>query len=282
MNNSLQKLILKLAGIGALLAACAQTVLYLIGYDEALHLYERDFSLPGLIYGVFFLLISAGFVFFCLQKKDSLPTEIGRVDRTCAFFSLFSGILLLAAAVYNVMRILDTPPEIPSTIRIFALAMTIPAACYFIASAWIAKPSRPLTSLLGMFVLCWLALYLMSVYFELDSSLKSPERILRQLGLALLMVHFLYEIRYLLGIPMPRLYFATGCAAILMVGLSALPDAVVTLLQKRAITDNSMFSLTMTAMGLYIFARMLSTLRGEAMEFSPAEEAAPEEEAADE
>lgn len=286
MKNASHRIAVKLAGCTAILAAVLQTVLYLIGYDEPFHLYQHGFMLHLVVYPVVVLFMAAFFVFFCTRKPESLPAELGKITRPLSFFALFSGMLIIAAAGYNVASILGTPPVIPSTIRIFALAMAIPAACYYIISAWQDHPSRPLLTLLCMFVVCWLALYLMAIYFEMDTPLTSPDRILRQLGCALLMVHMLYEVRYLLGNTMPRLYFGTGCAAVIMTGLSALPDAVVTLLQKRAMTDNSMFSLAMTAMGFYIFFRMLTTLRGEGMEFRPEESKEKEipqsEEAADE
>jgi len=282
MKNASHLLAIKLSGCLAVLAAVLQTVLYLIGYDETLHLYQHGFTLHYIVYAVIGIPAAALFVFFCTRQKDVLPAELGKITRPVSFLSFFSGMLIIAAAGYNITSVMGTPPVIPSTIRIFALAMTIPAACYFLLSAWMDKPSRPMITLLCMFVVGWLALYLMSIYFEMDSPLQSPDRILRQLGCAMLMIHMLYEVRCLLDIAMPRLYFGTGCAAVIITGLSAVPDAIVTLLQKRAMTDNSMFSLAIAALGIYVFFRMLSTLSGEGMSFRQDEPETPEEEPADE
>jgi len=244
----------------ALVAAAAQTVVFITNYDESTMLYNLDAAAPTVLYTAVIVILIAMTTLIFAVKKGELSTRLQPSDRITAFTALLAGFQLIAAALlHGVYYFSDTYELNPSYRGYLTIVMLITAAiagCYFISTAIASDKSRKSVQFFGIFVILWAALYLMDIYFEMNAPLNSPIRILSQISLIAIMLVFLCEVRLLIGIPKPRLYLISALAAIIIIALSSVSDIVLTVMGIRANGKDTIFRIAEIAIMLYLIARV--------------------------
>lgn len=255
-----------------------QTILYLRCYEEGVHLYNAGFTAYHAVYLALFAVMAALFAVTVCTKPEHYPAEQGACGKSASFFALLSALLLGAGAIHALYILLQNG-SMPSILRLIAMLLAFPAAFYFAVTAWGRQPRRRVLAFLCMLVIIWASVYLMACYFEMNTSINSPERVLRQMSLVALLLHTLYETRYLLEYPIPRLYFGTGCVAVILPLCASLPDVIVTFMGHRAVSADTMFSMALSAISLYYFCRVGNTLSGPRACYAPEEPSSGEENA---
>ena len=236
--------------------AVSHTLVMAFFYDESLFVYDAVSPFPAILYG-----ISAGLVVLLLisiftLKADELCAKPLLQNRFSTFCSLLCGFLLIASLLLNVVNALrDIYPE-PTTWRIVSLVFALPAAMYFIASSLKNDADPKKLAWLSMCVIVWAGFYLISLYFDIDSPIKSPVRILNQLSLLAVMLAMVFETRILLSVARPRLYFAVTLSAVLLLALANVSDIALIIAGVRLPSEDSAFRLAQIAMMLYFGARL--------------------------
>lgn len=240
-------------------AILIQTVLFINYYDENLNLYKTEITgIPKIFYmAIFISSLFCAASYFAINENERtkiLPTT----DRFVVFASILSGFQLSAAVLFNIYYYLTRIYTGITLLRIAVLITAVPAAAYFIVTAFARRPKEKALIICGFFTIIWAALYLMCVYFDMSSPLNSPVRILEQLSLIIIMLYFVFEVRFLLLKPRPRLYLPVSLLSVLFIYLSSVPDLILTFAGFRASTQDTVFGITQAAVAIYITARVRS------------------------
>jgi hypothetical protein len=244
--------------ITAFLSAAAgllQAYLFLVYYDGELNLYKTGTRLPEIFY--ICVLICALFCAssYFIFKKNGGPANLPQAGRVITFTAVLSGLLLLFSALFSAYYYFKGFYTGITPLRAAAYIAAVPASFYFIITAMSRSPKRNITVLLGISTIIWAALYLMCIYFDMTSPLNSPIRILNQLSLITIMLYFTFEVRYLLGIPRPKLYFPTALLAVLFISISSGSDIILMFTSVRTSSQETVFRITEAAVMLYIASR---------------------------
>ncbi|MDD4772560.1 MAG: hypothetical protein PHZ09_03025 [Eubacteriales bacterium] len=253
------KLFFVTASVLAVAATVIQTLLFINFYDERFNFYNTEISgIPEIFYtAVFIASLFCAASYFAV--KDNEQTKILPVpDRFVVFAAILCGFQLAAAVLFNIYYYITGIYTGITLLRVVVLITAIPAAAYFIITAFSPDPKENILIVCGFFVIIWAALYLMCVYFDMSSPLNSPVRILEQLSLITIMLYFVFEIRFLFKKPRPRLYLPVSLLAMLFISLSSISDLILTFAGFRASTQDTVFGITQAAAALYITARVRS------------------------
>ena len=258
-KSAAPKLFFVTASVLTIAAMVIQTLLFIKFYDERLNLYNTEISgVPGIFYTAIFIasLFCAASYF---AAKDNERTKIlPAPDRFVVFSSILCGFQLAAAVFFNIYYYMTGIYTGITLLRVVVLITAVPAAAYFIITAFSPKPNENILVICGFSVIIWAALYLMCVYFDMSSPLNSPVRILEQLSLITIMLYFVFEIRFLLKKPRPRLYLPVSLLAMLFISLSSVSDLILTFSGFRSSTQDTVFGIFQAAAALYITARVRS------------------------
>ncbi len=197
---------LLLAVLSALLSAAAVAV----DYDPQ----ENYFTKDALLYPAAIITAAASFAVgiaavcttprkelrdtpFC-DRSVVLPTTPGFL------------IVLLAIAIQE--------NSVPTSSILFPILMVvlILSIAYTVLSALpkIIKARPNLVAGIGLFSILACLLLTIYLYFDLTVEMNAPLKLFLQIGLLCAMIYYTTELRYLLKIPMPRLFLMTGVAAV--------------------------------------------------------------------
>lgn len=248
--------------IVALLIAAVVIVLHTLlvrrYFEIDIALFETGVFLPKILYAaVAVYTVVCIFLGFLFQKthQEKKPKR-AHLTGISLYTGLLCGFAMIAAAVIYVLDIVRSGNVIlfntASDIVTAALIVcTIPAAAYFIISAFGGGYKNKSAIVCGMFTVIWMALLLLKLYFEMDVSLNSPTRILRQLAVISVMLYMLQELRYRIGIKRSALFRVFAALAVLFVGLSASSDITVMLRGGASDSVSTVFSYVVWCVGLY-------------------------------
>lgn len=249
--------------IAALLFAAGFIVLHTLlirkYFEIDISLFEVGTSLPKILYlavAVYTAVcIFLGF-FFQKTRQEKKPRHACLTGMSL-YTGLLCGFAMLASAVIYVLDfvrsgkvlLFDTASDIVTAALIIC---TVPAAAYFIISAFGGGYRNKPAVVCGMFTVIWMALFLLKLYFEMEVSLNSPTRILRQLAVISVMFYMLQELRYRIGTKRHAFFRTFSALAVLFVGLSASSDITVMFLGGASDNVSAVFSYVLWCVGLYI------------------------------
>ena len=273
------------AASGAVLAIARVLMMYQ-WYDPIGQMYERGTSIPV----VFRILtvVACGVLctsFFLFRKKrsavDFRSTTLFTVfsSSLCSFLMLaylFVSLYTLYSTNFISLSALQSHSDAASNERLRAffyilhLLLLFPAALYFFRVAAVSRNSGNGFCILSMVPIVWGTVFLIAMYLDISVSFNSPDKLLGQLVLIFLMLYLVYETRYNMGIPRPRLYFPCAFLCIVLIMIYAIPDLLLNSLGTwRILGDNTMhafgqgtvYYVMLLSFALYIFSRCLSFLR---------------------
>lgn len=244
----------------AAIATICQTIIFYKNYDETTNLYNKDAFFPGIFYTAVFITVLFCAASYFIIKDNPMTRILPSADRFTIFAALLSGLQLGASVLFNGYYYMSEIYTGMTTLRAAVLITAVPAAVYFLLTALSRKQKRIPVILCGFCLIIWAALYLMCIYFDMTSPLNSPIRILNQLTLITVMLYFIFEIRYLLGIPKPRLYMPSALLAILFISISSISDLFLTFTRFRSTGPDTVFRIAEIAVMLYIAARLRSVV----------------------
>lgn len=254
------KLFFILTVLASAAAALIQAFLFTSNYDEKLNLYHTGAFLPLVFYiAVFVVALFCASSYFITKNNTGMKT-LPAPGRFVVFTAILGGFQLGAAVLFNIYYYVTGVYSGMTSLRAAVFITAVPAAVYFISTALTGNPKKNVLIICGFFTVIWAALYLMCIYFDMSSPLNSPVRILNQLSLITVMLYFIFELRYLLDKPRPRLYLPASLLAILFISLSSVSDLILTFTGFRSSTQDTVFRIAEVAVMLYITARLSSVV----------------------
>ncbi len=267
-KNGLTKGIFIAAVFITVLFTALQIILSFLYYEEEVNLYISGTSLPNYFNIAFAVVLIVIFIISFFIKKDSIPSKLPAADRLTCFFAMLTGFIFIISAFFSVYYYHSGRYTSISEQRIAVIILSVTASVYFIITAVAAHPRRTPYVFCGFFVIIWACIYLICIYFEMDAPLNSPMRISNQISLLVIMIYFLYELRYMLvlndspssALPKPRLYFVFSIIAFVIVLPVSINDIVLTFSGFRSSGINTYYRIAEFAIALYIFARCRSAV----------------------
>lgn len=239
-----------------------QTDLLYFFYDTDVFLFAADTELPQIYYTALLicvLLVASSFIFF---RKETFPEQLPQTKSITVFVSSLCGCILLILfiiKIYNlVINIEYIAWNLHSGLKLLAALCAVPAAIYFVVIAIKKDPYKKTTAILGFFVVLWATFNLMGEYFNMNTPLNNPVRVLHQISYISIMLFFLYDAGYSADIRKPVLYHLYGYLAILFISLSTIPTIILNLFNLKAVTIDLMSCYVEFNLLLFIICRMFS------------------------
>ncbi|GEM_PF-2437181 len=255
-------------------------------YDPTKQMYERGTSFPLLfriLCGVICVVLCTSFFMF---RKKRISVDFRSTTLFTVFSSSLCSFMMLAYLFVSVYQLYSTSFVTLSVLRsgsgaasneklralfvILQLCLLVPAALYFFRVAAVNRGSGNGFCLLSMVPIVWATVLLIATYLDISVSFNSPDKLLSQLVLICLMLYFVYETRYNMGAPRPRLYFPCAFLCIVLILVYALPDLLLGSIgiwrvlgdsASSVSSENTVFYIMLLSFAVYIFSRCLSFLR---------------------
>lgn len=266
-----------LACVIAIILTGVDIILMLRGYDWDVHYFSREYSLPATILHIttavsVVLVISA----FTVLKNNKLSSVQNKPDRFTAFFSLMTGFLMSAFGLYRLYEVLSGSYIFRIKYNVWgfiAAPLAILGGIYFIITSVSKEPLKRKNTIFIYFFIAFLALMVFDTYFSIDTPLNSPPRIIGMIALLSAMNYMLYEVRFLLGSPMPSRYIASAGAALILCSMSFIPLSVFSFIGKMKITSDTLLYLAGLTFTFYVAGKTLAYIKIKAVgNTKPAEE----------
>ncbi|MBQ7500041.1 MAG: hypothetical protein IJT91_04015 [Clostridia bacterium] len=272
MNNNKEKRLSHTAfaaGAASVIFAVIYIVLLSVYYEKDTQFFKYGAFLPNaFLYLTFF--IAAAFIVIGFSDKSAagFDAKYNRQTPFMVFGSVLSGLLLLVSAVNEIFSFIN-PSEsaMEQKIRIAETVsensapfdLTIPIIIFSIISVvfFILQPFKPKFRLLGIAFIIRMALYVVQGYFSKASPLNSPVRIMDQMSCILIMIYFVYDVRFIVGEGRPKHYLTFAPAAIFVTGVSAIGKVVCTFTGLFEFNGNTYSAMFRFAIFAYMLSRYL-------------------------
>ena len=201
--------------ISACLAALLQVIAVLTIYQPDSHYFDQTSILPSL--AVFVAIVGAicGTVAACMTERQSLnDTPFSRnASRAPIAVGFLAPAILLPNSEFNVNSVLTIAIVAISGIAVvYGILTNVPPLAQKIPTATV------LTGFAAVIGCVALNAY---YYFDMTLEMNSPLKVSVQMGLLFATLYLTGELRYLLGVPMPRTFLMLGAWLVSIGALSA-------------------------------------------------------------
>lgn len=239
----------------AVIGMLAQTAAVMLGYDAALHVYKAGHPLGTFVgwgLAVMTVVLLSSFVSL---RRDTDAAGVMPCDNLTAFFASMGGGALIVASLLLAWETKEQSGTI-ATVTVLLAAASVPTGLYLILTAMSRDAGSNRLTALGFFPVIWLSLCLMRSYFESNSAINDPLRILYQLSLAAMMLAFLGELKLRVGKKGQPLFFAAAGASVLLGSVSALSMILIRLVVYRLSDGELLLSIAELILCFYFFLRL--------------------------
>jgi hypothetical protein len=254
----------------AVIFTVIQSLLFVFYYEADLYLYETNAVLP-LVFNVSAAVVIIGLLSSVLiyQKKEFPHNyRLPEANKFTVFASAVCGFIFLAVFVlglYNILKGGDTNVAASSTVvNVFTLISVLfaaPASCYFFAIALKPEPYGNITAVLGFFVVLYMPVKLMSGYFSMDTPMNSPVRIMVQIAFMALMLFFVHDVGFSVGVTKMPYYLGFGYAALFFVPVISASAIVLNVSKIKNVYTDTLPLIVNMCLVLYIITRLVTVSR---------------------
>ena len=226
MNNTSRRLRLYVFSVAFLTLAVAvlRSVALAKSFDVEIGYFAENAALPTLIYIMeAFCLFSVFSLFFLLPKGalESTPHPITTPGLVGAALSALS-LLALAIVLITQIKLLHAP----AALTVLAFLLLLVGAVYFGLSFMAKNAPASISLMLGYTVILGIAFLLAITYFDLGTQMNAPRKTSLHVCLLSVMLYMLYELRTLIGRPLPRVHLIAAAIAFFCCGSLGLSNAV--------------------------------------------------------
>lgn len=252
---------LYLLGVGALtlLALLLRTLALLLAFDADIGYFSTD--LPSRRFWVYFLYVirALGIALCCalplLIRRDELPVGHAPLSKAEKLGAGLCALLFSATAVYLLTQIGSLP--CPALLTVLAALCLCVGAIYFALHFSGRSNAAPA---FGFGVIFAAVLLLSMTYFDRYTQMNAPHKVGLHLCLLSVMILMIYELRALIGRPMPRALALSRAICFFLcttVGISNLFAFIA-----RVYTDPLYFTidLLVTSVAVYVGSRTIADL----------------------
>ena len=244
--------------IAAAILAVMRTLALYFYYEEGLGLMESGAVLPKVtdLLAVICVCISVliPLIFF---KNKKMPTSLPNPGPSVISTGILCGLAMIGLFAFLMYR--GVNPSVAGSglvVWTIMLIFMIPAALYFFKTANSKHPFSRASAALGFAPILWAAFFLISVFFERDTTLNNTIRVYTQMSLISVMVFFLNEVRFLVCKAKPLLYCGMGSAAVIVIALSSIPKLICALLCSIEFSSDIVYGIIELFLLLAIVCRM--------------------------
>ena len=239
-----------------------QTDLLFLYYETDISLFSAATNQPGIMYPILAacaLIIATSLIAF---RKETFPAYIVKPNALTVFISAFCGFTLLVLfgyKMYDLIINLDAfTLSLHSGLKLAGNIAALPASLYFLVIALKKDPYKNPTAVLGFFVVIWAILNLMGEYFNMNSPMNDPVRIIHQISYISIMLFYLYDAAYSAEIYRPVVYQTFGYTAIIFTAFSSVPAIVLNLFKLKTLSVDMMSCYVEFCLFLFVICRMIS------------------------
>ncbi len=255
----------------ALLFTALETVVMLFFYDLDVQLYSRNDAFPRAVEYALVAVTAVSLVITALSVgRKNYETTLPRLNAPTSFFAAVSAFLTFAYFIVALMQHMSVstypyniqPGTTQANFFVLHIVFMIPAGVYMLIKALgRGEDKRTVTVLLGFTMIVWLAMGLITTYFNMTSPLNCPPRIFTMLSYIALMLTELYALGFVVGKnrPIPLMWLC-GMSAILG-GMSAVPALALTLLGKYPMSPETVSHAVRLTLSLYEALRLIGMIK---------------------
>ena len=239
-----------------------QTDLLFLHYDIDISLFSNATNQPDIMYpllAVCILIIATSLIAF---RKETFPEQIVKPNSLTVFVSAFCGLTFLVLFGYNMFQFvinLDTfKLSLYTGMKLAGNITALPASLYFLIIALKKDPYKKQTAVFGFLVVIWAIFNLMGEYFNMNSPMNNPVRIIHQISYISIMLFYLYDAAYSAEIYRPVVYQTFGYTAIIFTAFSSIPAIVLNLFNLKTLPIDMMSCYVEFCLFLFVICRMMS------------------------
>ena len=255
----------------ALAFAVLRIVIAVNYYDVSESLYTVGAkNVVGIVRAVFVCCLAAlGVMAFVLTKKrkfDELPEASHGVVFTgslCGFMFISSVVLEI---VYFFADVKNSSGRAVFVLFILSLLFAALSSLYYFRAA-----STTFMKKLNYRVFCimpplWAACYAVTIYFSKNTVINSPERLIIQLSVIMIMLYTVSEARFHFGIARPRLHVALSAVTVVVIITACVPNFLLTAFWLLPFSSDTVFSVLQVGVAMYVLQRMISVINAKPVE----------------
>ncbi len=234
-------------------------------YDADIGYYQTDAILPDVFHGVCIAAVALVVLFaFILPKAGEYAPLPGgsTVTAVGSAFALagcgaqtFYSLLLLSEKSVPAIGSVQTG-QMGDAVIIFSLVFGLLAVMYF-ALVMVGKAKNGDKHVIfGYGIILFVLMTLAKTYFDLKTTMNSPNKLLLQVTFMAIMVYMLYELRFSLGMAQPRGYMGAALAAFYLTAVNSLPGIIMFFAGALNKTDYLVCDFMTLGFAIYIGARI--------------------------
>lgn len=211
-------------GVLSLLGISLRTVALFLCYDSDIGYYIQGAALPRIfnLVCVFAVLVSMSAMFLLPKNREypvlpatSLTSKVGAIFASAATASHSVYLLISMNGAFKI-----------SALDVVSILFSLGAFVYYLSLLSEKAAASNARVMLGYCVIFHIAVILASSYFDFNTTMNNPNKLLMQVALMTAMIYMLCELRYALGIQQPRAYVALSLMTVFFNLVCALPGFI--------------------------------------------------------
>lgn len=211
-----------------------------------------------------FMFIGVLILFFVVFNidKNTLSKEIKGIPIVTSVISVLAATMLVFSAVLVFMEnakggvVAESQLASQKVSFIFSF-IAFPAALYYLLLIFSGKTKTKAVTIASFFPVIWTWGYLLSVYFDHSTEMSSPERVIQELAVIMLLLYQLMETRTLIGKAKPRMYILVSGLALIFLAPAFLSGVVDVIKKTNSLSLDDVYLLYGALMVVYVFTRMV-------------------------
>ncbi|MBQ3182281.1 MAG: hypothetical protein IJB57_01295 [Clostridia bacterium] len=265
--SNLNKKIIYLFLVCAVIFTAFQSFLVLKYYEADVYLYAHGTVLPTVFNVLISLFIIVVLVYCSLCTCEGYSDKLAKCSGVSRLFGLLASAALLAVGIYTLIGYNQRTAQLmymsqkQDKFIFWSCMLSFGAFIYYFIFSILPEKLNKLKTLLGCITVVWHILYLLSVYFDMNSPLNDPIRLMNEFALVGIMMYLTVEIRYLCGIPKKGFYIGASTVAFTLLLCSSVSNILYALIVNGSLDTNiGIFVYQFFAAG-YVLIRLLSQLK---------------------
>ncbi len=148
---------------------------------------------------------------------------------------------------------MDTPYEV---LCLFGGIFAIISVAHFFFNAFLTARHTIIRGYFALGTIIFLTIYASALYFDGETALNSPNKLVDQMAILATAVFFLYEARISLGREMWRAYSGFGLVAALLLAYAAIPELILYFARGVVISAHIEASVFLASLLVFVFMRL--------------------------
>lgn len=243
-------------------------------YEPDVHYFKLDTPWFDLLVAGVVIFGAAVALLSLLMKKGDLPTD-NKIGVAVTVAGILAGAGMLYYALTDLRAILSS--EIWSetagyvsgtgalfanrfnTVRTLSDIFAVTAALYFLLPAFKSRPAHPARVVCGFGGVVFFIFRLLVLYYDVSTPINSPVRMFDQMATVAAMLFLVYELRFLLSDPRPRIYVPIAAVSFVMM-LSHAVSQMIAIFKVEGMIASLGACVFELLLAVYIFAGLSSYL----------------------